>query len=344
MTKLDSASIIHRYRDLKEAPSSIAADLGCTQDAIYNLLDDAGIKRDLPGGSPKTPDEKVKKIIQLYDEGMGATSIGRQMGVDKKTVYNILVRAGKGTRPQHDRKGTTRTIPQGVLAGVLPTGGKRGGQMGHKKALDESVFDVLTDDCAYWLGYLMGDGCISKDPHRPSHRLFLTQSRKHEDHLLKLKGFLKTENLIVYGSHLDPAGKKQDHCALSVTSETICLRLIQYGVTMGKSERKVLDSRLLSNRHFWRGCVDADGCVYGNDQMYLSGHLPLLEQWEAAITLQVKAESPTRAEQPGCWCFRSYGSSSRAITAWLYQPGDLSLPAKLRRSHLSRAENEKTPG
>src|SRR5579864_1397681 len=98
-----------------------------------------------PGGSPPTPPETVQAIMNAYYvEKRGATSIARYYDVDKKTVYNILVKFGKGTRPMHARTGDAYHKPEGILAGVTPTGRSRGRQRGVRLGVNEQAFDTIT--------------------------------------------------------------------------------------------------------------------------------------------------------------------------------------------------------
>lgn len=323
--------IIHAYTKERKSAREIAEEFGCSQDRVYNILRDHNIPRDIPGGSAPTAPDKKKAIIAAYLAGEGATSVAKRFGVDKKTVYNLLVRSGHGTRPTSDRTGTTYSVPAGVLAGVTSTGRPRGKQRGDTKSRESNAFSELTDEAAYWIGYLMADGCISKNPHRPSRRLFLMQGRKHITHLEKLRSYIGCTNVITTGTHADPAGSIQEHCCLAVTSDSICDRLGAYGVTEGKPERSIKDARLLEHPHFWRGCVDGDGNISEDrSRVYLSGHLPLLAQWETYVR-RVTGTAVHKEERPGCWVYSLTSVPSRALVAHIYLKNEgVCLPEKMR--------------
>jgi transposase-like protein len=92
--------ILARYA-AGEGADKIAETYGVGGDAVLLVLRKCGAQANNRGGKPATPDDTRDAIIKAYvTEGLGATVIGRQYGVDKKTVYNVLAAAGVRTRPK----------------------------------------------------------------------------------------------------------------------------------------------------------------------------------------------------------------------------------------------------
>lgn len=334
MLNLDHKAIIKFYRQERLSAAAIADRLKCSPDTIYTILKGYGVGRDNPGGSPATPDDKVAEVIRRYkEEKQGGTTIAKDLGISKKTVYNILGRAGLGTRPTSDRKGDSYAVARGILDGITPTGFRRGGSRDASQSINSTAFIELTAEASYWAGYLMCDGHIAGNGDDKSMRLFLRQSLKHIDHLESFKDFIGTSNAIQTGTHLDPAGVEQEHCCLTITNNPMCERLQRMGMIGLKPERKATDDRLLRNPHFWRGCVDADGTLILPDKLRLSGHVPLLDQWQGLCVDVTKGAPPHRHEQPGCFVDSLSGERSRLMAAWLYleTPGQC-LPRKLERA------------
>jgi hypothetical protein len=327
----ESAHIIHRYTKERVAVAIIAAEIGRTPDHVYEILRRNNIPRDLPGGAPKTDENIRLEILRRYQAGEGATLLAREMGVSKKTVYNMLVRAGIGTRPVYDRTGTTYTTPESILAGVTPTGRGRGTGKTKQKDVNENAFAELTPEAAYWVGYLMCDGHILRPMARTNLKLMLRQSEKNVKHLESFKSFIQSKHKITHGTHLDPAGVLQEHCVIALVCMKLCQDLIAYGIDGLKPTRYARDPRLLNNRHFWRGCVDADGCVQLHTEIYLSGHQPLLDQYEQYV-LYFTGEKPRRNGQPGCFVSLSSARASRILAKELYQGDKPVLPEKQRRA------------
>lgn len=287
-----------------------------------------------PGGSPPTPPEIVQQVLDEYRVGKGATTIARLFGISKKTVYNILVRSGEGIRPMHDRTGTTRHMPPGILAGVTPSGRKRGGQPGVRLALNERAFDTLTDDAAYWIGFLMADGCISQECASKGRRLMVRLSVKDRGHLERFRTWLGSGHAIYEKDHVDPAGATQRTCCLQVGSDPLCAALARWGVVERKTGHEVPHADLLPNRHFWRGCVDGDGSVYASAaRIYLSGGETIIRLWGEFCLRRVGKAADVRQHfgtvgGRGCWVGSLNGAAARRMCVLLYRPGDTFLPRK----------------
>jgi hypothetical protein len=134
-----------------------------------------------------------------------------------------------------------------------------------KYRLNEAAFEVITDEAAYWLGFIMADGCISYEyrySHPSSPRLRINLSPCDMGHLQKLKDFLGYEGIIA----LRDNGR---YCALEITSSQLVESLAQYGVVERKS-RTASVMELNNNLHFWRGLIDGDGTLYLSKYMYPS--------------------------------------------------------------------------
>lgn len=119
-----------------------------------------------------------------------------------------------------------------------------------KYFLDETAFNAIdTAAKAYWLGYLYCDGSVH------SRKGYVMLGSEDVDIPAKFKVFLKADYpLYRYGR----AGKE-----LKVHSYPLKEALIAQGVvpckTYVRSDVSIPDGEL--TRHFWRGCVDADGSV-----------------------------------------------------------------------------------
>lgn len=138
---------------------------------------------------------------------------------------------------------------------------------------DDSYFNVIdTQEKAYWLGFIMADGCIiQKSKDRPSLSLIINLQKNDFAHLEKFNNHLSGNLPIRYGttkavvikseteSHLLP---ESEYCKIEVNSKWLCQDLIQHGVTQRKTlEEKaplIKDDTLI--RHFIRGFFDGDGC------------------------------------------------------------------------------------
>ncbi|HEY9286262.1 MAG TPA: hypothetical protein VIP46_22615 [Pyrinomonadaceae bacterium] len=127
--------------------------------------------------------------------------------------------------------------------------------MGRFHTLNESSFDTVTEASAYWIGFVMADGCVV-----PPHELRLFLAIADVDHVAKFRDFLGASHKIHIVKQMT-RGKIHHNAGLSVRSSKLAAALAMFGVTPRKSHTaKVIG--LERDRHFWRGAVDGDGCIY----------------------------------------------------------------------------------
>ena len=111
----------------------------------------------------------------------------------------------------------------------------------------------LTPDQAYWLGYLLADGCVAFRKRDGVVRQFVLQAAsKDKEHLLKLRQALSADYPL-YGPH---AGCWQ----LAIPSYRLCLALERYGVVPNKSFTATPPALTEDVANHWiRGVIDGDG-------------------------------------------------------------------------------------
>lgn len=146
-----------------------------------------------------------------------------------------------------------------------------------KYTVNEKAFDVVTDESAYWTGFIMADGCISYDRRGQNYAPRLRINLKTCDigHLEKLRDFLKYNGIIALRDN-------DRYCSLEITSGYLVDSLKRFGITERKS-RSTKIVGLNNNLHFWRGVIDGDGCLYRNKEgyrvLFLCGSEPLMNQY-----------------------------------------------------------------
>lgn len=123
--------------------------------------------------------------------------------------------------------------------------------------LDETVFDEINEESAYWIGFLMADGNISKN------KLALHLQKDDEEHLIKFKQFLGSGHKII-----DVPSTKSKR--LAVSSKILINKLATYNIIPNKTYVATPPSNLAFNKHFWRGVIDGDGCIgFSNRSTYI---------------------------------------------------------------------------
>ena len=94
----------------------------------------------------KLTDAQVDELCSRYVSGESGTSLAEGFGVSASTVYDWL----------------------GKRSLVRPLGATN-----KKRIVNDSAFDEITDESAYWIGFFMADGYISKTSGIDSIRLLL---------------------------------------------------------------------------------------------------------------------------------------------------------------------------
>ena len=117
--------------------------------------------------------------------------------------------------------------------------------------INQSAFSEINQDSAYWIGFLMADGCIINNI------VSLGLSIADISHVIKFKTFMGSKHKInEYKSKTDG----REAIKLSIHSDKIVSDLSRFGVIKGKTKRATV-KQLEFNPHFWRGVIDGDGSV-----------------------------------------------------------------------------------
>lgn len=179
----------------------------------------------------KISKEKEDEIISSYERLKSSVKVGKEVGISNISVLNTLRR---------------RNIPY------------RSGGKPRKYTLNEFYFHDITEDEAYWFGFLCADGNIYKN------NLQLGLSLKDIEHIEKFKRAINSNRPIYKATVKNTKTDKTYFAAkLSVYSKILCQKLISIGCT----ERKSLTLKFpkFENRemvpHFLRGYFDGDGSI-----------------------------------------------------------------------------------
>jgi hypothetical protein len=123
----------------------------------------------------------------------------------------------------------------------------------YQQYLREDAFDSVTEESAYWIGFLMADGCIC--PVKTGQTgISINISAKDEACVHRFRRFIGSRHKI--GRHQPKRGNEL--VRLRIYSDRIAGALARYGVVPRKSQTAkvyILDK----NRDFWRGVIDGDG-------------------------------------------------------------------------------------
>lgn len=131
-----------------------------------------------------------------------------------------------------------------------------------KYKFNENYFDIIDDEGkAYWLGFLLADGCLKKDRDQVSLRI----SKTDINHLLKFKRCIDSQHPI----HTEKTVLKNNiYCmaTLKLQSKKFYNDIKKYGIYPNKSMNEICFEEISENylRHYIRGIYDGDGWLYQN--------------------------------------------------------------------------------
>ena len=210
-----------------ESGLAIAKQYGITKTAIYYNLRKLGIDRRVCYRWPIV--NLPISVISEYKSGKSSNKIAKELNVSPSSVIRFLHRNNvHGRNPSEARR---------------------------KCSFDESVFDEIDENSAYWAGFIAADGTISiRKDGSPS--IMVTLSSVDADHIQKLKSFFKTSRKISIQHR-----QNREYYGISVTSKNAANRLMDMGITPRKTFTLKVSGELSNSRHFWRGFMDGDGHI-----------------------------------------------------------------------------------
>ena len=208
----------------------------------------------------------IQKITDEYNSGKSLKKINLISGIGCKTLSDIIKQNGEIIRSDSDKS--------------------------RKYTIDKNAFNELTEQSVYWIGFIMGDGCITKTGKELA-VLNITLNEKDLTHIEKFKEFIGTDKPIRYI-------EKDNTQSLSINSKEICDILSNFGIVNRKSynaaEKKNIPNEL--EKHYWRGLIDADGHLrydskYDKWYIGLTGSFTLCSQFFDYVTKVLKLDSKT---------------------------------------------------
>lgn len=248
-------------------------------------------------------DIDTQQVIALYQSGYSQGDIRKQLGVPLHVIWRILHKAKIPARPFFTPK---------------------------KHSLRHDAFSTLTEESAYWTGFLMADGYVY-DKHSKN-QIRLSLKRSDEQHIEKFKRWLGATQPITYP-------KDGTEVAIALSSRQMVLDLAIYGVLSCKSFTARASNKIALNRHFWRGVIDGDGCLQIRENpptlvLSLIGSKALVMQFrEFAYCNNINFRSKMRKHSRCDMYLTNFGSHNAAdLAALLYDDAHIYLDRKYEKA------------
>lgn len=260
--------------------------------------------------TPLTPPERAR-ILSLYATGLSSDEVAVIVGRAASSVRNVTRKAG---------------VSRSATAHL------------RKWFPDESVFDNAQDreEASYWVGFLLADGCVSSRRYTAGCQasIILQLAEIDRAHVERFAVFLGLPTTAVCYVPQHRAWK------VSAVSQRIADALSQYGVTPRKTY--TADPAILAtNRHFWRGVVDGDGCIGTRIQRYryssakvalfgLAGSRPTVLAFQSYVCSLLPRCRVIARQSNGSlgWAWQTSGSNARSLIRHLYESATIFLPRK----------------
>lgn len=173
-------------------------------------------------------DTQIKDIINRYESGESALSIGRVYNVSNKTIQRLL--------EKHNIK-------------------NRGNR---KHFYKEDIFKKIdTAEKAYWIGFITADGYINEE--RGFMRIKLQECDR--PHLSKFVKFVKGDEGMIKHEYHNITGKKQYY--VEVNGRNFIDSLVALGIKQKKSMNEQWCEQIPEKyiKDYIRGIIDGDGCL-----------------------------------------------------------------------------------
>lgn len=182
--------------------------------------------------------DAIELAVNRCDGYLGANDYRKLKKSEQPSVATIANKIGSWTKAKQELE--------------LDHLDNRGSQSpGNAKSINESYFDELDEESAYWLGFIYADGHIVESSSDGRPRFSLQISEKDKDHLLLLKSHLSSDHKI---------GENSGTVGLATTNESFCESLLQHGLRGDKTFSDTLPTLPDELFYHWlRGLFDGDG-------------------------------------------------------------------------------------
>lgn len=300
--------IINEYNN-GESANELAKRYPICAATVLNYLKRNNIT---PRNEIKLTKQDINKIIELYQGGLSSSMIAQNLNITSTTVLKWLIKNNISRRSRYSYKRKYQ----------------------RKYSVNENYFkEVGTPIKAYWLGFLMADGCVL---HRGSisHGVKIKLKEADIDILTAFKADICSEHPI---KTFIENGYPQ--ASIQINSKHMAYDLINYGCVPAKSLILKFPSNLdrVLHSHFIRGYSDGDGSVMvnrSNNQIYweVAGTLPFLTEIQRIMMDSCNLKKINIRKQKNICCLRYGGNKQiKKIRAYLYENADRFMERKFMK-------------
>jgi hypothetical protein len=195
------------------------------------------------------------------------------------------------------------------------------------RLINHKAFDEITDDSAYWIGFLFADGSVIRQQ-KGAPVVQLRLSEVDRGQVEKFRNFLGSTHAISTSPPGNFGGyQSRASVRFAANSQGLAARLLQ----LGRYEGPVA-AELTESRHFWRGVVDGDGSIWISKRGYvgfsLVGSQRLLEEFLGFLKKRSLARRMTISPDKSIYQVSTAGHLAELIIDELYRNAPVALDRK----------------
>ena len=218
---------------------------------------------------------------------------------------------------------------------------ENGKQVNRKLKLDDSYFETIDDEHkAYWLGFIMADGCITRtEKNGPYNRFELNLKEEDKAHLEKFQKDLQSNYKI---KEIEKINKKRDFssivCNIRINSRKLVDSLIKNEIHPNKTGREVLPNSIPKEfiRHFIRGYFDGDGSLTNNKSFRIySSSIEILNSFnnyfKTTLNIEYKIYEDKSYKVPFFIIDSNNRQNNKVVLEHIYYDSTLYLDRKYKR-------------
>lgn len=227
------------YLEDKLGCKEIGEYFGCSRGIIEKRLNEIGVKKRQNNCIGFTEDD-IKEMKRLYiEERLSFLKISKLYNCSRTAVQNTLKK--NGVQPRDDKN------------------------KGSKATCNESFFETIdSEEKAYWLGFIFGDGWIEINKKHSSDLLGLTLSIDDIEHIYKFQKSIESNHKI--GNYYYGKGgfiEDKMYSRLLIKSDKLVKDLRSYGLIPNKTNKNFSPVNIPCEFiwHFIRGFFEADGSI-----------------------------------------------------------------------------------
>lgn len=209
------------------------------------------------------------------------------------------------------------------------------------RKLNKKYFDTIdTEHKAYWLGFIMADGCICKTESKGKYNRLCFNLKSSDKCLLdQLQMDLQSDYPIKIKNNVN---KKLDFectiCELRISSAYLVNSLITHSVIPNKTGHELIPESVPKDliKHFIRGFYDGDGCLSSTKKLSIgSASNLILDQINQCINdelnIQFHIYERTEYSMPFFLIDSNHYANNKIFLEWLYEDATIYLDRKYKK-------------